>query len=139
LAAYSRSRCREWALQFLYQAEFSGERRREALERFWSHFQVKGPSPAYLQELVEGVAAHLEELDAFIARYSEHWRLERMTLVDRNLLRLAIYELLYQPHIPPKVVINEAVEMAKRYGSEASGGFVNGILDQVRLAVGREV
>jgi N utilization substance protein B len=139
LAAYSRSRCREWALQFLYQAEFSGERRSEAVERFWSHFQTKGASPAYLQELVEGVASHLEELDAFIARYSEHWRLERMTLVDLNLLRLAIYELLYQPRIPPKVVINEAVELAKRYGSEASGGFVNGILDQVRLAAGREV
>jgi N utilization substance protein B len=139
LAAYSRSRCREWALQFLYQAEFFGERRSEALERFWRHFQAKGAPPAYLQELVEGVASHLDELDAFIARYSEHWRLERMTLVDRNLLRLAIYELLYQLHIPPKVVINEAVEMAKRYGSEASGGFVNGILDQVRLAVGREV
>ena len=88
---------------------------------------------------MEGVESHLEELDAFIVRYAEHWRLERMTLVDRNLLRLGIYELLYQPHIPPKVAINEAVEMAKRYGSEASGGFVNGILDQVRMAVGREV
>jgi len=139
LAAYSRSRCREWALQFLYQAEFSGQRRPEAVARFWSHFQNEGASPAYLQELVAGVDSHLDELDAFIVRFSEHWRLERMTVVDRNLLRLAIYELLYQPRIPPKVVINEAVELAKRYGSEASGGFVNGILDQVRLAVGREV
>jgi N utilization substance protein B len=139
LAAYSRSRCREWALQFLYQAEFSGAPRSEAVEGFWRHFHQKGAAPAYLRELVEGVASHQEELDAFIVRYSEHWRLSRMTIVDRNLLRLAIYELLYQPRIPPKVVINEAVEMAKRYGSEASGGFVNGILDQVRLAVGREV
>jgi len=139
LGAYSRSRCREWALQCLYQAEFAGEQRFEAVEGFWRHFQKEGPPPGYLKELVEGVASHLEELDAFIGRYSEHWRLERMTLVDRNLLRLAIYELLYQPQIPPKVVINEAVEMAKRYGSEASGGFVNGILDQVRLAAGREV
>ncbi|MGB8990970.1 MAG: transcription antitermination factor NusB [Desulfobaccales bacterium] len=139
MAAYSRSRCREWALQFLYQAEFSGQRHPEAVERFWSHFQNEGASPAYLQELVAGVGAHLDELDAFIVRFSEHWRLERMTIVDRNLLRLAIYELLYQPRIPPKVVINEAVELAKRYGSEASGAFVNGILDQVRLAVGREV
>ncbi len=83
------------------------------------------------------MATHLEEMDVFIVRFSEHWRLERMTVVDRNLLRLAIYELVYQPHIPPKVVINEAVEMAKRYGSEASGGFINGILDQVRMSVGR--
>ena len=127
------------ALQFLYQAEFAGPHRPEALERFWHHFQAEGAPPAYFKELVEGVASHLEELDVFIVRYSEHWRLERMTIVDRNLLRLAIYELLYQPEIPPKVVINEAVEMAKRYGSEGSGGFVNGILDQVRMSVGREI
>jgi N utilization substance protein B len=139
LAAYSRSRCREWALQFLYQGEFSEPPDPTALEQFWGHFQDGGAPPAYLKELVEGVGSHLEELDALIVRYSEHWRLERMTVVDRNLLRLAIYELLYQPGIPPKVVINEAVEMAKRYGSEASGAFVNGILDQVRMSVGREV
>jgi transcription antitermination protein NusB len=139
LGGYSRSQCREWALQFLYQAEFGGPHRPEALERFWHHFQAEGAPPPYLLELVEGVTSHLEELDVFIVRYSEHWRLERMTIVDRNLLRLAIYELLYQPHVPVKVVINEAVEMAKRYGSEASGGFVNGILDQVRMSVGREV
>ena len=141
MGKFSRSRCREWALQFLYQAEFAGPHRPEALERFWhSIFQSRrAPLPLYLLDLVEGVTSHLEELDVFIVRYSEHWRLERMTIVDRNLLRLAIYELLYQPNIPVKVVINEAVEMAKRYGSEASGGFVNGILDQVRMSVGREV
>jgi N utilization substance protein B len=139
LAAYSRSRCREWALQFLYQGEFSKSPELSDLARFWSHFQDEADPPAYLKDLVEGVGSHREELDAFIVRYSEHWRLERMTIVDRNLLRLAIYELLYQPAVPPKVVINEAVEMAKRYGSEESGAFVNGILDQVRLAVGREV
>jgi N utilization substance protein B len=139
LGGYSRNRCREFALQFLYQAEFAGPHRPEALERFWHHFQAESAPPAYFKELAEGVASHLEELDVFIVRYSEHWRLERMTIVDRNLLRLAIYELLYQPKIPPKVVINEAVEMAKRYGSEGSGGFVNGILDQVRMSVGREV
>jgi len=140
LGAYSRSQCREWALQFLYQAEFAGSRSREDLERFWGHFHPEGPGlPAYLRELAGGVASHQEELDALIVRYSEHWRLERMTVVDRNLLRLAIYELLYQLQIPPKVVINEAVEMAKRYGSEASGAFVNGILDRIREAVGREV
>ncbi len=109
------------------------------MERFWTISRTEGTTSRLSEDLVEGVAAHLEEMDVFIVRYSEHWRLERMTVVDRNLLRLAIYELLYQPQIPPKVVINEAVEMAKRYGSEASGGFINGILDQVRLSVGREV
>ncbi len=135
MAAYSRSQCREWALQFLYQSEFVGSRSREDLERFWGHFHPEGRGvPAYLKELTEGVASHQEELDALIARYSEHWRLERMTVVDRNLLRLAAFELLYQPKIPPKVVINEAVELAKRFGSEDSGAFVNGILDQIRAA-----
>ncbi len=135
MAAYSRSQCREWALQFLYQGDFVGSRSREDLERFWAHFHPDGPGvPAYLMELVAGVASHQEEMDALIARYSEHWRLERMTVVDRNLLRLAAYELLYQPKVPSKVVINEAIEMAKRYGSEDSGAFVNGILDQIRAA-----
>ena len=139
MAYLSRSRCRELALQFLYQAEFAGERREEEVARFWQHFQKGNQTPAYLLQLVEGVAAHLEELDALIARYSEHWRLERMAAVDRNLLRLAAYELLYQPQVPPKVVINEAVELAKRYGTEVSGAFVNGILDRIRVAAGREV
>ncbi len=136
---YSRSRCREWALQFLYQAEYVGHRQGEII-RFFRHFEeVTATTPAYLVKLVEGVVAHQEELDALIVRYSEHWRLERMAVVDRNLLRLALYELLYQPEIPAKVVINEAVEMAKRYGSEDSGSFINGILDRIREEVGREV
>jgi len=139
LAYFSRSRCREWALQFLYQGEFAGQRGREEVSRFWRHFRKEDEVPAYLEELVDGVASHLEELDALIVRYSEHWRLERMGVVDRNLLRLAAYELLYQPGVPPKVIINEAVELAKRYGTEASGAFVNGILDSIRLAVGREI
>lgn len=170
MADYSRSQCREWALQFLYQAEFAGERRPEAVERFWSHFGpllilrarksraplipfknmglrvgpvrrvthvslVDSATPAYLQHLVRGVASHLEELDALIVRYSEHWRLERMTLVDRNLLRLAAFELLFKKgRVPPKVVINEALELAKRYGSEDSGAFVNAILDQIKAS-----
>lgn len=167
---YSRSQCREWALQFLYQAEFAGERRPEAVERFWRHFGplfifrarrprsalvpfkniglrvgpvrriihvglIAGAAPAYLQHLVREVASYLEELDALIVRYSEHWRLERMTLVDRNLLRLAAFELLFKKgRVPPKVVINEAIELAKRFGSEDSSAFVNGILDQIRAA-----
>jgi N utilization substance protein B len=138
LPSYSRSRCREWALQFLYQSDFTGQRQAEALGGFWTHFHKADRIPAYLVALVEGVANHLDELDALIARYSEHWRLERMTAVDRNLLRLATFELLYQPAIPPKVVINEAVELAKRYGTEGSGAFVNGLLDRIREAAGRE-
>ena len=139
MASLSRSHCRELALQFLYQAEFAGLRRAPEVALFWRHFRQGEKTPTYLLQLVLGVDTHLEELDALIARYSEHWRLERMAAVDRNLLRLAAYELLYVPKIPPKVVINEAVELAKLYGTEVSGAFVNGILDRIRLAAGREV
>ena len=138
MAAISRSRCREWALQLLYQAEYVGHRQGEGV-RFYRHFQERGgETPGYLEKLVEGVTAHQEELDALIRQYSERWRLERMAAVDRNILRLALYELLYEPEIPAKVVINEAVELAKRYASEESGAFINGILDQVRKKAGRE-
>jgi N utilization substance protein B len=138
VAAVSRSRCREWALQLLYQAEYTGHRQGEIV-RFYRHFHKREKVPAYLEKLVEGVTVYQEELDALIRQHSEHWRLERMAAVDRNLLRLALYELLHQPSIPAKVVINEAVELAKRYGSEESGSFINGILDHVRQNVGREV
>jgi len=138
VAGISRSRCREWALQLLYQADYRGHRQGE-VPRFWRHFGKGGEVPDYLAQLVQGVAAHQEELDRLLRQHSEHWRLERMAAVDRNLLRLALFELLHQPEVPAKVVINEAVELAKRYGSEESGSFVNGILDRVRESVGREV
>jgi N utilization substance protein B len=138
VAAISRSRCREWALQVLYQAEYLGHRQGEVI-RYYRHFRERDKVPAYLTKLVEGVTVNQEELDALIRQHSEHWRLERMAAVDRNLLRLALYELLHQPAIPAKVVINEAVELAKRYGSEESGSFINGILDRIRQHVGREV
>jgi N utilization substance protein B len=138
VAAISRSRCREWALQVLYQAEYLGHRQGEVI-RYYRHFRERDKVPAYLTKLVEGVMVNQEELDALIRQHSEHWRLERMAAVDRNLLRLALYELLHQPAIPAKVVINEAVELAKRYGSEESGSFINGILDRIRQHVGREV
>jgi N utilization substance protein B len=135
----SRSRCRDFALQVLYQAEYVGHRQGETI-RFYRHFEaVHGETPAYLVKLVEGVTAHQEELDKLIRQHSEHWRLERMAAVDRNLLRLALFELIHVPEVPAKVVINEAVELAKKYGSEESGAFINGILDRVREAVGREV
>jgi len=138
VAGISRSRCRELALQLLYQADYRGHRQGE-VPRFWRHFGKGGEVPDYLAQLVQGVAAHQEELDRLLRQHSEHWRLERMAAVDRNLLRLALFELLHQPEVPAKVVINEAVELAKRYGSEESGSFVNGILDRVRESVGREV
>ncbi len=135
----SPSRCREWALQCLYQADLTGDWRENELQRDWQHFQSQDQLPPYLAQLLKGIAQHQEELDALISRYSEHWRLDRMSVVDRNLLRLATYELLFQPEVPAKVVINEAVQLAKRFGAEDSGAFVNGLLDRIRLAVGRNL
>lgn len=139
MGSVSRSRCRELALQLLYQADCVGHREGEAI-RFWRHFQEKATkAPAYLEKLVAGVGAHKEELDALLREYSQHWRLERMALVDKNLLRLAVFEMKYHPEVPVKVVINEAVELAKRYGSEDSGAFINGLLDRIRQVLGREI
>jgi len=84
---------------------------------------------AYARTLFEGVLAHVEELDELIRHQAEHWRLERMAAVDRNILRLAVFEMRYETDVPKLVVVDEAVELAKRFGSEQSGRFVNGLLD----------
>jgi N utilization substance protein B len=96
---------------------------------FWEHFHPEDRASTYFFRLVNGVRAHREELDAYISRFSEHWRLERMASLDRAILRLAIFELLHCPEVPPKVALNEAVELGKRFGADNSGAFINGILD----------
>lgn len=89
----------------------------------------------FARALVRGVTARREEIDALLAEASEHWRLDRMPVVDRNLLRLATYELIGTPDIPPGVVLNEAIELARSFGAEASPAFVNGVLDRVAARV----
>lgn len=91
----------------------------------------------FSEQLVDGVREHQTELDALIGRSSRNWRLERMAWVDRNLLRLASYELLYCPATPARVAINEAIEVAKRYGAGESAAFINGVLDRVLTEIGR--
>jgi N utilization substance protein B len=85
-----------------------------------------------MERLVLGVLEHCQEIDRLIEKYSENWRLVRMNIVDRTILRMAIFELLYCEEIPPKVTLNEAIELGKRYGSEDSGSFINGILDRIQ-------
>ena len=89
----------------------------------------------FARALVRGVSARREEIDALIGEVSEHWRLDRMPVVDRNLLRLATYELMATPDVPPSVVLNEAIELAREFGTEASPAFVNGVLDRVAARV----
>ncbi|OAQ20188.1 transcription antitermination factor NusB [Thermosulfurimonas dismutans] len=126
-----RHRGRQIALQVLYQKEVGGISLEEALLNYEKHLNPSPEAFRFARELTEGVIRHLEKIDEVIQRYSEHWRLERMSVTDRNILRLATYELLFRPDIPPKVSINEAVELAKEFGTEDSPAFVNGILDAI--------
>lgn len=130
----TKSLARERALQFLYQHDVTGAFGDATISRFQESFHNDERLPNYFHQLVYGIKSHLAELDAYIARFSEHWRLERMAFIDRNILRLAIFELLHSPQVPPKVAINEAIELAKKFGGEESGAFVNGILDRVWVA-----
>jgi len=96
------------------------------------HFSLKGESDEFVERIVLGVIEHCQEIDRLIEQYSENWRLDRMNLVDRNILRMATFELLYFEDIPPKVTLNEAIDLGKRYGTEDSGSFINGILDRIQ-------
>jgi N utilization substance protein B len=126
-----RTRARERALQALYQIDVAAEGIDEALAAFWKSFEpVEREVRELAEALVRGVADHRREVDDAIEEASSNWRLDRMARVDRNVLRLAVYELL-RTDVPVKVAINEAIELGKKFGSESSGAFVNGVLDKV--------
>ena len=129
MARPGKSLARERALQYLYATAVGDHQKPAAAPAFWEHFHPDDKASAYFFRLVSGVITHREELDAYISRFSEHWRLERMAAVDLAILRLAVFELLHCPEVPPKVVVNEAVELGKNFGAENSGAFINGILD----------
>jgi len=125
----TRRNSRELALQALYQGELAGETGLLDFEEFCVHFQVNKKAMPYAKKLLQGVQGKREEINQRISRYAENWRLERMSVIDRNILRLAVFELLYQDDVPTSVAINEAVEIAKRYSTDDSGSFINGVLD----------
>lgn len=137
----SRRRGREAALQMLYQMDVGGASAREAVQTYWAHL-AGGVAPAegqeFANEIVQGVERENDRIDEMIRTVSQHWRLERMTRVDRNILRMATFELLALSDVPRRVTLNEAVELAKRYGSEGSAGFVNGVLDRIATDLGKE-
>lgn len=128
----ARHKAREYALQMLYQAEASGAPIADVLSLFWTDRDVPAEVRAFAERLASGTAAARTSIDALLSKSLENWRLERLALVDRNVLRLAVYEFLHEPETPPVVVIDEAIEVAKRFGGEDSGQFVNGILDSLR-------
>ncbi|MEB2285522.1 MAG: transcription antitermination factor NusB [Polyangiaceae bacterium UTPRO1] len=131
-----RRKGRELALQALYQLDVGGEDSGGALRLFWSSCDAPSDARAFGQELVAGVLEARLRIDELISKSSSNWRVERLSHVDRNILRVAAYELLCRRDIPASVAIDEAIEIAKRYGSDESPTFVNGVLDAIAAAVG---
>ncbi len=129
-----RRRSRELALQALFYMDMSKEASEETLERFCTHFNPPDSARPFFLTIVRGVLTHRAEIDRLIERFSKNWRIGRMSHVDRNVLRIAVYELLCCGDIPPKVTINEAIDIAKKFGTAESGAFINGIIDSIHLA-----
>jgi N utilization substance protein B len=127
----SRRKAREAAVQMLYQMDICSIPATDAIRMFWQHLGEPAEQDSFADELVIGYERVREEIDAKIRSVSRHWRLERMSRVDRNIIRLAAYELMHATDIPRRVTLNEAVELAKRFGNEESPAFVNGVLDRI--------
>lgn len=125
------------AVQFLFQMDFNGGELPEALAEFWSGRKAGPKIRTFMEELVQGVLANKTALDEQVVRYAANWDITRMGAVDRNVMRVALFEMLHRSDIPPVVSINEAVDIAKELSSEESGKFVNGILDRARKDMSR--
>lgn len=137
----NRRKAREYALQILFQAEFAGTGR-EVLppDDFWSgkDRKEKDDLKEFADDLVKGTMENIKEIDRVIQEAAEHWDMKRMAAVDRNILRFAVYEILYRQDIPPAVTMNEALEIAKKYSSLESVPFINGLLDKIARDVGKK-
>ncbi|MBA4386885.1 MAG: transcription antitermination factor NusB [Verrucomicrobia bacterium] len=128
----SRRQLREQALQLLFELDMNTGPAVNALERFWSARKPGTNDRQFVDKLVLGVREKLAEIDAVVTGYAKNWDIKRMAVVDRNVLRMAIFEMLHCKDVPAVVVINEAVDIAKYFSSAESGRFVNGILDRFR-------
>ncbi|MBI4970886.1 MAG: transcription antitermination factor NusB [Candidatus Omnitrophica bacterium] len=138
-----RTIAREYALQILYQLHLTQSEVDDVLRDFWEHSDLDDPEiRKFTEGLVRGTTGKIMELDELIKKYAENWHLNRMAVIDRNILRLAAYELLNSADVPPKVTLNEAVNLAKKFSQADSGKFVNGILDKIshseKLPSGKE-
>ena len=128
----NRTRSRECALQMLYQIDIRQSDAKQVIGDFWdAHEQLDEDVKAYANRLVEGTLERRPDIDARITAHADNWNLNRMAVIDRNILRLGAYELLYLDDVPSKVCINEAIELAKRFGDAESGKFINGVLDAI--------
>ena len=126
-----RTQARECALKILYQMDLAGQPFDQIFPLFWEYYPAPQEVREFAEQLVQGTSEHMPEIDQKITQYTENWQLNRMAVVDRNILRFSVYELIFMNEIPPKVTINEAVNIAKKYSQEEAGKFVNGILDKI--------
>jgi transcription antitermination protein NusB len=134
----TRRQARELAMQALFYMDMQNKASIEMLRHFCEIFRPSKRCEPFFMELVNGVLTSKVEIDALIERFSKNWKIKRMSCVDRNVMRIAVYELLYCGDIPPKVSINEAVDVGKKFGTEESGAFINGIMDSIRAALEKE-
>ncbi len=135
----TRRDAREWALQILFGLDLNPRKDIDTvIEDFLSETNIDERSRDFMETLVYGVCKEKQNLDTMLQRYAEHWKMKRMRVVDRNILRIALFELLNLKDIPQAVIINEAVDVAKYFSTDASGGFVNGILDKARQDIPSE-
>ena len=126
-----RRRARELAVQVLFHLEFSLDDPNVAVDLIYDNFNSQKSIKSFSKELVSGICENKKELDKLISNASKNWRLDRMSYVDRSILRLATFEILFMKDVPPKVSMDEAVEIGKKFGSKNSGSFVNGLLDKI--------
>ncbi|HOP85431.1 MAG TPA: transcription antitermination factor NusB [Syntrophorhabdaceae bacterium] len=126
-----RRKARELALKMLYQMETSGNDPEYGLERYCEVFPHESDIIDYARYLLSGIKKEMDKIDGYIDSSCENWNLNRITYVDRNILRIGVFEMIFSIDCPPKVAINEAIELAKKYGSEDSKNFINGVLDRV--------
>ena len=129
---------RELTLKFLYQFELTGGELDEQIKLFLKQNLSKDDVESFMRGLVFSLLDKVKEIDEVIQKYSDHWVLDRMTVIDRNILRMGVCELLFDFSTPPKVVINEAIDIAKKYGNEDSPEFINGVLDKVYKEIGQK-
>jgi len=134
----NRRKSRELAMQALFYMDMNRNDSKELLDRFCENFNPSNETLPFFLKLVKGVMHARPEVDAIIERFSSNWKLNRMPAVDRNVMRIAVYELLCCPDIPYKVSLNEAIDIGKKFGTEESGAFINGILDSIRMALERK-
>jgi len=127
-----RRKAREETLRILFRLEFENKQIEKTLNQYWESKKTSEEIKEYSTWLVNGIISDQAKIDNIIQQVSEHWRISRMALVDRNILRMAVFELLYEENIAPAIVINEAIEIAKKYSGDEAATFVNGILDAIR-------